>query len=272
MTDSELREVERLVSEKIRADYPLEEHRAMPVADAKAMGAMALFGEKYGDEVRVVKYGTSVELCGGTHIPSTGRIGSLRILAESSIAAGVRRIEAITAEKAEDYYYLLQDTLREIRSITNNMPDLVQTIRKAVNENAELKRRLEDFGKEKALTLKNKLLAEAPIRSGIRIIRYAGPGSADIFKDIAYRIKGELSTPFIFVAGINDNSKPTLMLMLSDDIVASGASAALILKNAAKHIQGGGGGQPHFATAGGKNPDGLHIAIEAILQELKIEE
>jgi alanyl-tRNA synthetase len=272
MTDSELREVERLVGEKIRADYSLEERRSIPIAEAKAMGAMALFGEKYGDEVRVVKYGTSVELCGGTHIPSTGRIGTLRIVAESSIAAGVRRIEAITADKAENHYFMLQDTLREIRSITNNMPDLVQTVRKAVNENSELKRRLEEFARERARSLKNKLVSQAETRNGIKIIRYTGPGAADIFKDIAYQIRSELGAAFVFVAGIDENLKPTLMLMLSDDIVASGANAALIVKNAARYIQGGGGGQPHFATAGGKNPDGLLRAVEAILLELRIED
>jgi alanyl-tRNA synthetase len=271
LSEAELRDVERRVGEKIRADYPLDEHRSMPIAEAKAMGAMALFGEKYGEEVRVIRYGTSVELCGGTHIPSTGRIGSLRILAESSIAAGVRRIEAVTAEKAESYYFSLQDTLREIRGLMNNMPDLVQTIRKAVNENADLRRQIEVYAKEKSVDIKRTILANAATQNGIRIAKYIGPGTAELIKDVAFQIKGELKTSFAFVAGIEQPSKPTLMLMLSDDLVAAGADAARVVKSAARLIQGGGGGQAHFATAGGKDAGGLREAVAGMLKELKLE-
>ena len=150
VTDEEIRKVEKLVSEKIRANYPLEEHRNMPIAEAKALGAMALFGEKYGDEVRVVKYGNSIELCGGTHIPATGMIGSLRVVGESSIAAGVRRIEAVTAEGAENYTFMLQDSLRELRAMFNNVPNLSQTIKKAIEENAELKKQIETLQQQNA--------------------------------------------------------------------------------------------------------------------------
>jgi alanyl-tRNA synthetase len=268
MTDQELREVERKVGEKIRANYPLEEHRAMPVGEAKALGAMALFGEKYGEEVRVVKYGTSIELCGGTHIPSTGMIGTLRIIGESSIAAGVRRIEAVTAEKAEDYFFFQQSVLREIRELMNNMPDLVQTIKKSINENAELKRQLEEYAKEKAVLLKKEILSHAVTCNGTKLIRYAGSGPVELLKSIAFQIKNELKGHFAFVAGLENQGKPTLMIMLSDDMVAGGANAARLVKDAALHIQGGGGGQPHFATAGGKNPDGLLAAVEAAVEAL----
>ena len=162
VSDEEIRKVEKLVAEKIRADYPLEEHREMPIEEAKALGAMALFGEKYGDKVRVVKYGQSIELCGGTHIPSTGRIGSLRVIAESSVAAGIRRIEAVTAEASENYTFMLQDSLRELRAMFNNVPNLSQTIRKAIEENAELKKQVGDYVKEKGTTDKER--ADCPCR------------------------------------------------------------------------------------------------------------
>ncbi|GHV49101.1 alanine--tRNA ligase [Bacteroidia bacterium] len=268
MTDEELREVERKVGEKIRANYPLEEHRAMPVAQAKSLGAMALFGEKYGEEVRVVKYGTSIELCGGTHIPATGMIGTLRIIAESSIAAGVRRIEAVTAEKAEEYFFFQQGVIREIRELMNNMPNLVQTIKKSIDENAELKRQLEEYAKEKAVLMKKEILSHAVTRDGIKLIRYTGSGPVELLKGIAFQVKGELKESFVFVAGLENQGKPTLMVMLSDDIVADGANAAQLVKDAASHIQGGGGGQPYFATAGGKNPDGLSAAVAAVVEAL----
>ncbi|MDR2498824.1 MAG: alanine--tRNA ligase [Tannerellaceae bacterium] len=271
LTEAELREVERRVGEKIRADYPLDEHRSIPIAQAKAMGAIALFGEKYGDDVRVIRYGSSVELCGGTHIPSTGRIGSLRIIAESSIAAGVRRIEAVTAEGAESYYFQLQDTLREIRNLTNNMPDLIQTIKKNINENAELRRQIDAYDKEKITSIKHTILANIISRNGLRIAQYIGPGSPELIKDVAFQIKSELKNAFIFVAGIEQAAKPTLMLMLSDELVSAGKDAARLIKSAAALIQGGGGGQPHFATAGGKNPTRLKEAVESILKELKLE-
>ena len=161
VTDAELRKVEILVGEKIRADYRLEEHRNMPIAKAKELGAMALFGEKYGDEVRVVKFGSSIELCGGTHIPSTGMIGSLRIVGESSVAAGVRRIEAVTAEAAENYTFMLQDSIRELRAMFNNVPNLAQTIRKSIEENNELKKQVSEYVKEKVSQLKKDLIAKA---------------------------------------------------------------------------------------------------------------
>ena len=267
VTDEEIRRVEKLVSEKIRANFPLEEHRNMPIAQAQALGAMALFGEKYGDEVRVVKYGSSIELCGGTHIPATGMIGSLRVVAESSIAAGVRRIEAVTAESAEEYTYHLQDSFRELRAMFNNVPNLAQTIRKSIEENAELKKQVGDYIKEKVASMKKDLIAKAVVRHGVKVVVFRGEASVDAIKDLAFQIKGESCTDekVFFVAGIKDGAKCALMVMLSEPLVADGMDASKLVKDVAKLIQGGGGGQAHFATAGGKNPDGLIQAVDQIL-------
>ncbi len=264
VTEEELRKVEILVNEKIRADFPLEEHRHMPIAEAKALGAMALFGEKYGDEVRVVKYGKSIELCGGTHIPSTGQIGSLRIIGESSIAASVRRIEAVTAVKADQFVYAQQDLIRDLRAMMNNMPNLAQAIRKAIDENAEMKKQIEAYVLEKSMRLKDEILAKGEEKNGIRLYQYIGQGATEAMKNVAFQIKNEVKDNFVFVAGILEGPKCTLMVMLSDDLVAGGLHAGKLVKEAAKHIQGGGGGQPHFATAGGKHAEGLTIAVDAI--------
>ena len=244
VTDEEIRKVEILVGEKIRANFPLEEHRNMPIAEAKALGAMALFGEKYGDEVRVVKYGSSVELCGGTHIPATGMIGSLRVIGESSIAAGVRRIEAVTAEGAEQFVYAQQDLIRELRALMNHMPNLAQAMKKSIEENAEMKKQIEDYIREKSMRLKEEIVAKASESNGIKVMQFVG---------------------------IIDDNKCTLMLMLSDDLVKEGLHAGKIVKEAAKHIQGGGGGQPHFATAGGKNMEGLSIAVGAVKEAVGVQ-
>lgn len=269
VTDEEIRKVERLVGEKIRANYPLEEHRNMPIDEAKKLGAMALFGEKYGDKVRVVKYGTSIELCGGTHIPATGMIGSLRIVGESSVAAGVRRIEAVTAEAAEEYTFVLQDSIRELRAMFNNVPNLALTIRKAIEENAELKKQVNDYVKEKIQRMKKDLVANAQEKNGVKVIVFKGDANVDVIKDLAFQIKGEapMDGKVFFVGGIKDGAKCALMVALSDGLVKDGLSASKLVKDAAKHIKGGGGGQPHFATAGGKNPDGLDAAVDMILEE-----
>ena len=266
VTDEEIRKVERLVGEKIRANYPLEEHRNMPIEEAKKLGAMALFGEKYGDNVRIVKYGTSIELCGGTHIPATGMIGSLRVIGESSVAAGIRRIEAVTAEAAEDVAFAQEDLIREVRQFFNNMPNIQQAIKKAVEENADMKKQIEAYIKEKALRLKKEMLEKSTLKNGVRVISFVGKANPDAMKDIAFQIKGELNESFLYVAGIIDEAKCQLMVMLSDDLVADGLNASKLVKDAAKHIQGGGGGQPHFATAGGKNLEGLSIAVSTVVE------
>ena len=268
VTDEEIRKVEKLVGEKIRANYALEEHRNMPIAKAQEMGAMALFGEKYGEEVRVVKYGTSIELCGGTHIPATGMIGSLRIVSESSVAAGVRRIEAVTAEAAENYTFMLQDSIRELRAMFNNVPNLAHTIRKSIEENAELKKQVAEYIKEKVQQLKKELIEKAEERNGVKVIVFKGEISVDAIKDVAFQIKGEAQKDgkVFFVGGIKDGNKCALMVAMSEPLVADGLNAGKLVKDAAKFIQGGGGGQPHFATAGGKNPDGISEAVDAVLE------
>ena len=271
VTDEEIRKVEILVGEKIRANFPLEEHRNMPIAEAKALGAMALFGEKYGDEVRVVKYGSSVELCGGTHIPATGMIGSLHVIGESSIAAGVRRIEAVTAEGAEQFVYAQQDLIRELRALMNHMPNLAQAMKKSIEENAEMKKQIEDYIREKSMRLKEEIVAKASESNGIKVMQFVGKANADAMKNVAFQIKAETTDSFVFVAGIIDDNKCTLMLMLSDDLVKEGLHAGKIVKEAAKHIQGGGGGQPHFATAGGKNMEGLSVAVGAVKEAVGVQ-
>ena len=271
VTEEEIRKVEILVGQKIRANFPLEEHRNMPIAEAKALGAMALFGEKYGDEVRVVKYGSSVELCGGTHIPATGMIGSLRVIGESSIAAGVRRIEAVTAEGAEQFVYAQQDLIRELRALMNHMPNLAQAMKKSIEENAEMKKQIEDYIREKSMRLKEEIVAKASESNGIKVMQFVGKANADAMKNVAFQIKAETTDSFVFVAGIIDDNKCTLMLMLSDDLVKEGLHAGKIVKEAAKHIQGGGGGQPHFATAGGKNMEGLSIAVGAVKEAVGVQ-
>ncbi|MDR1114842.1 MAG: alanine--tRNA ligase [Tannerella sp.] len=267
VTDEEIRKVEMIVNRKIREDIALDEYRRVPVAEAKNMGAMALFGEKYGEEVRVVRFGSSIELCGGTHIPSTGMIGAMYVISESSIAAGVRRIEAVTAESANRLFYQMQDAIRELRLMFNNVPNLSVTIKKSIEENTELKKQLADYLKEKVASLKKHVLSNALDRNGVKLLSFKGSGNLEAFKDVAFQIKGDFSTEekIFFIAGIEDHEKCGLVIMLSDSLIAEGFNAANLIKEGAKYIQGGGGGQPHFATAGGKNKDGLSRAIDAIL-------
>ena len=266
VTDEELRKVEQLVNRRIRQNLPLEEHRSIPAAKAKEMGAMALFGEKYGEEVRVVRFGKSIELCGGTHIPATGMIGMFLIVSESSIAAGVRRIEAVTGERAEKYVYIQQDTIRSLRAMMNNAPNLKETVFRVVEENAELKKQLAVYIREKVISLKKHLLETAIDRNGVKLLVFRGEGNADMLKDMMFQIKGEIQDSFCVIAGVEEKDKCALIVMLSDQLVAAGFNAAQLVKEAAKHIQGGGGGQPYFATAGGKNANGLNQAIETVLE------
>jgi alanyl-tRNA synthetase len=268
LSDEEIRQVERFVTAKIREDITLDENRHVPIAKAKAMGAMALFGEKYGDDVRVVRFGSSIELCGGTHISSTGRIGSFRIINESSIAAGIRRIEAITAEACENHFYAQQDILSDLRSLVNNAPNLVQAIRKFFEENAEMRKKLDEYLKEKTIQIKQSVIANKQIINGINIFTLHGPFPGDIVKDIAFQIKGEFPHLSVFIGAVDSDNKPALTLMLSDDMVSQGYNASQIVRDAAKHIQGGGGGQAHFATAGGKNKNGLSNAVDEIMAKL----
>ncbi len=268
LTAEEIRQVEELVTQAVRADYPREERRNIPIAEARAMGAMALFGEKYGEEVRVMKYGTSIELCGGTHLPSTGMIGSFRIVSESSIAAGVRRIEAVTATNAEAFLYKQEDTLKEIKALLNNTPDVVKALQKLLSEESALKAELDTLQRAHAIRLKKELLASSTERSGYRMFVLQGEEKADTIKDIAFQLRGELHEPFVFVAATTEGARGLLTVMLSEEAIASGLHAGNLVKEAARLIQGGGGGQPHFATAGGKDGNRLPEALELILSQV----
>ena len=265
VTDAEIREVEKRVTAKIRANIPMDEHRHTPIAEAKAMGAMALFGEKYGDDVRVIRFGSSVELCGGTHVASTGCIGTFRIIGESSIAAGIRRIEAVTAEACENLFYMQQDIMREVRSMFNNTPNLLQALHKFFDENVELKKQIDEYIRDKVLFLKNKIIETKKEINGITVFSIRGVFPEEVIKNIAYQLRGEFPEKACFIGGTTHGEKPMLTLMLSDDLVKQGLDAGKIVREAAKKIQGGGGGQPHFATAGGKNPDGLTAACDEIV-------
>lgn len=269
MTPEEIRAVERKVTAAIRGDFAIEEHRHLPIAEAKAQGAIALFGEKYGDDVRTVRFGTSIELCGGTHISSTGRIGTFRIVSESAIAAGVRRIEAVTAKVCEEYLYAKEDAIIGIKSLLNNVPDIMQGLQRLLTENDEMKQQVQDFVKEKTGQLKQHIIDNKEDISGVTLFKVVLPvGMPDVVKDIAFQLKGEFPEKMLFVAGVASNGKPSLTVMLSDDLVARGFHAGNMVREAAKLIQGGGGGQPHFATAGGKNADGLQTAVDAIVKKL----
>ena len=265
----QLRQVERLVSARIRADLPLQEFREVPIDEARDMGAMALFGEKYGDRVRVIRFGSSTEFCGGTHIRSTGRIGTFRILSESSVAAGVRRIEAVSGEAAEKYLYDIDDMVQSIRGLFNNSPQLLTAIKKMLEENTDLGRQVGEFVRQQTSELKHRLLEQRVEVGGIRLFLVRKEVPTEVLKDVAFQIAGELQEPFVFIAGCPQLDKASLTLMISKDLVESrGWNASQLIRSAAKHIQGGGGGQPHFATAGGKNPDGLGAAIDELLETL----
>ena len=267
VTDEEIRKVEHMANKIIRQNIQLEEHRDMPISEAMSMGAIALFGEKYGDTVRVIKFGPSVELCGGCHIPSTGQIGMIRIISESSVAAGVRRIEAITGQKVEDMLDGQQDIMRSLKETFNNAPNLISTIKNMVAENAEVKKQIEQFKREKEVELKKQFLAGATELNGIKVVRIGGDLEPDSVRNIAFQLRAE-NQNLIVVAGTAFAGKPMLTVAVSDDLL-SHFNASNLVKSAAKLIQGGGGGQPHFAQAGGRNCDGLQTAVGTILDAIK---
>ena len=266
VTPEQLREVEHLVNAKIREDIPLTEYRNLPIEKAKELGAIALFGEKYGDEVRVVQFGSSIEFCGGTHVSATGKIGMVKILSESSVAAGVRRIEAVTGAKVEEMFDTVQDTINDLKALFNNAPDLKAAITKYIDENAGLKKQMEEFMKEKEASVKNKLIENAKEINGVKVIKAVLPMPADAVKNIAFQLKGQIPENLFVVIGSVFENKPLLTVTMSDDQVKAGLNAGQLVREAAKLIQGGGGGQPHFATAGGKNPDGLTAAVDKVTE------
>ena len=267
VTDEELRKVEHRVNELIRADYPLQEKRDATMEEANAMGAIALFGEKYGDRVRVVRFGDSVERCGGTHAASTGRIGFFKIVSESAIAAGVRRIEAVTGEAAEDILDTLSDTLKGIRTMFNNAPDVAAAVAKLINENSDAKKKIEEYAKEKAAAFAKVISENAQEINGIKVVKFSRDADPAMLREAAAILQKEVEN-FVFAAAFCHEGKPQLVLMYSNDLVAAGHSAANDIREAARFIQGGGGGQPILATAGGRNADGLQAALDKMVETI----
>lgn len=270
LTPEEIRQVEHLANSRVRQAIPRDEHRNVPIAKAMEMGAMALFGEKYGDEVRVIRYGDSVELCGGTHVDNTGNIGMIKIITESSIAAGIRRIEAVTGERAEDLFDRNADLLREIGTALNNAPDVIGAVRKAIEENASLRKQAEEFMRERIRNMAAQLLASAKTINGIKVVTMDHVRVPDVVKGVAFAVR-ELSpegTAFLG-ATVDMTGKPLLTVMFTDDLVKQGFNASTVVREAAKAIKGGGGGQPGFAQAGGKDGSGIVTAMGKLHEAVK---
>jgi len=266
VTDEELRQVERLVNGLIRQDLPLDEHRDTPMEEARKMGAIALFGEKYGDKVRVVRFGPSCEFCGGIHAASTGRIGMFKIVSESSVAAGVRRVEAMTGRKCEEAMYLMEDTMRALRGMFNNAKDLRSVVEKYIEEHDQMKKDIERFSAQAVERAKQSLVEHAENVGGVKVVKAVLPLSAAAAKDLVFKVAAAIPENLVCVVGSTEGDKPLLSVMLSQDMVKEhGLHAGQIVREAAKLIQGGGGGAPHYASAGGKNMDGLHAAVDKVV-------
>ena len=267
VTDEELRMVERKVNEMIRQDLPLDEHRDTPLEEARKMGAIALFGEKYGDKVRVVRFGPSCEFCGGIHASSTGRIGMFKIVGESSVAAGIRRIEAKTGKECEELVYAFEDSMKAIRSLFNNAKDLHAVIEKYIEEHDSMKKDIEHFQAQAVERTKESLISKARVINGVSVVSAVLPMPAQSAKDLVFKVRQSIPTNLLCVIGSIEKGKPTLSVILSDDMVSDhGLNAGQMIREAAKLIQGGGGGQPHYATAGGKNTDGLSAAVDKVVE------
>ena len=266
MSHEQINEVERLVNRMIRANAPLQEYRDVPIEEARSMGAMALFGEKYGNSVRVIKFGDSIELCGGCHAPATGAIGYFRIISESAIAAGVRRIEATTGLRAEILVDNMEETISAIREMFNNVPDLVNAVKKTIDSNDSYRKAMEAIQQERAVNIKNSVKATAQDVDGITIMTLRECLSMELARNVAFLLHGETTATAFIASFESDDNKPCLVLMYSDDLVAKGKDAGKDIREAARFIQGGGGGQKFLATAGGKNVDGLSEATEVLLK------
>ena len=267
VTDEEIRQVERMVNQMIRADIALEEYRDLPFEEAKKIGAIALFGEKYGDKVRVVCFGPSCEFCGGIHAKATGKIGFFKIFAESSVAAGVRRIEAKTGRECEEFLYRTEDVLKAVSSFFNNAKDLQGVIRKYVEEHDAMKKDIEVFQAQRVFNLSMELLEKARIVNGVTVVTAKTVMMPNVAKDLVFKVRERHPENLLCVIGSVLDNKPTLNVMLSDDMVKDrGLNAGQLVREAAKLMQGGGGGQPHFASAGGKNVDGLSAAMDKVIE------
>lgn len=267
MTAEEIRNVERMVNDMIRQDILLDEHRDMPLDEAKKLGAIALFGEKYGDTVRVVRFGPSVEFCGGIHAHSTGRIGMFKIISESSVAAGIRRIEAKTGKECEQLMYDLEDGMNAIKALFNNAKDLKGMIVKYIEEHDAMKKSIEQFQAEAVERMKDKLLSQKRVVNGVNVVTSVLPMRQESAKDLVFKIREAAPEHLLCVVGSHHEGRPTLSVMISEDLVKDhNLNAGKMVREAAKLIQGGGGGQPHFATAGGKNIDGLSAAVDKVIE------
>ena len=267
VSDEQIREVERMVNELIRQDIALDEHRNTPIEEARKMGAIALFGEKYGDTVRVVRFGPSCELCGGIHAKSTGRIGMFKIVSEASVAAGIRRIEAITGKNCEEAVYFMEDTIRALKQMFNNAKDLQTVIEKYIEEHDTMKKEIEQFQAQAVERAKESLVSHAQTIGGITVVKSVLPIEAAAAKDLVFKIREAIPQHLVCAIGSTGGNKPLLNVMLSDDMVKEhGLNAGQIVREAAKLIQGGGGGQPHYASAGGKNLDGLSAAVDKVIE------
>ena len=271
LTPEELRKVEHIANAKVREAIARDEHRCVPIAEAQKMGAMALFGEKYGDEVRVIRYGDSIELCGGTHVDNSGNIGMIKIISESSIAAGIRRIEAITGEAVENAMDELTDTLHNVAAMFNNAPDVEAAVKRAVAENSELHKQVEDYFKERVVNISKQAIERATTtESGVTVVEMQGVRMPDVVKNVAFNVRNLSPENTVFIAATKDVAgKPLLTMMVTEDLVRNGVNASQIVRSAAKKIQGGGGGQPGFAQAGGKNADALSEAFAEMMNALK---
>lgn len=259
-----LREVERMVNKMIRENTVKCEFREIPIDEARARGAMALFGEKYGDQVRVIQYGDSIELCGGTHVDATGNIGYFKIVSESAVAAGIRRIEAITGHNAEVFVENLEDTLNSIKTVFNNTPNIVSSIEKLMAENDVFRKNMEEVLRERAVSIKNSVIENKRVLNGINVFSVRGEFQPEVIKNIAFMLRNETSNSVFIGATVFEN-KPILTLMYTDDLVAQGSNAGKDIRAASKLIEGGGGGQAFFATAGGKNIEGLSDAYSLLV-------
>ena len=267
VSDEQLRQVERLVNKMIREDYPLDEHRDTPLEEAKELGAVALFGEKYGDKVRVVRFGPSCEFCGGIHAKSTGQIGFFKIISESSVAAGIRRIEALTGVACEDTINALQDTMNDLKSMFNNAKDLKATLLKFIGEHDEMRKEIEKFQAQAVERVKDELLKRAQNVNGVQVIKAVLPLEPAAAKDLVFKLRETINEKLVAVIGSTAGNKPLLTVMFSDDMVKDHAlNAGKIIREAAKLIQGGGGGQPHYAQAGGKNIEGISAAVDKVIE------
>ena len=267
VSDEQIREVERMVNDMIRQDIQLDEHRDVPFDEAKKLGAIALFGEKYGDKVRVVRFGPSCEFCGGIHAKATGKIGFFKIISESSVAAGIRRIEAKTGKECEELLYHTEDMLKAVKAFFNNAKDLQSVIAKYIEEHDSMKKDIEQFQAQRVQALSQELVSKARTINGVTVVTGKFNMMPNAAKDLVFKVRELVPENLVCVVGTIFDEKPLLNVMLSDDMVKERSlNAGQLVREAAKLMQGGGGGQPHFASAGGKNPDGLSAAIDKVIE------